>query len=30
MRVENDPVEFALAVAEAGEGPEVALEATYG
>ena len=29
-RVENDPVEFALAMAEAGEGPEVALEATYG
>jgi hypothetical protein len=28
-RVLNDPVEFALAVAEAGEGPEVALEATY-
>ena len=26
----NDPVEFALAMAEAGEGPEVALEATYG
>ena len=23
VRVENDPVEFALAVAEAGEGPEV-------
>jgi hypothetical protein len=30
VRVDNDPVEFALAVAEAGEGPEVALEATYG
>ena len=29
-RVLNDPVEFALAMAEAGEGPEVALEATYG
>jgi transposase len=29
-RVLNDPVEFALAIAEAGEGPEVALEATYG
>ena len=29
-RVLNDPVEFALAVAEAGEGPEVALEATCG
>jgi transposase len=30
VRVDNDPVEFALAMAEAGEGPEVALEATYG
>ena len=30
MRVDNDPVEFALALAEAGESPEVALEATYG
>ena len=30
VRVGNDPVEFALAMAEAGEGPEVALEATYG
>ena len=29
-QVLNDPVEFALAMAEAGEGPEVALEATYG
>ena len=29
-RVLNDPVGFALAMAEAGEGPEVALEATYG
>jgi hypothetical protein len=29
-RALNDPVEFALAMAEAGEGPEVALEATYG
>jgi hypothetical protein len=29
-RVDNDPVEIALAMAEAGEGPEVALEATYG
>ncbi len=29
-QVLNDPVEFALAVAEAGEGPEVALEAPYG
>ncbi len=29
-RVLNDPVEFALAMAEAGEGPEAALEATYG
>lgn len=29
-RVLNDSVEFALAMAEAGEGPEVALEATYG
>jgi hypothetical protein len=30
FRVDNDPVEPALAMAEAGEGPEVALEATYG
>jgi hypothetical protein len=30
VRVDNDPVEFALAMAEAGERPEVALEATYG
>jgi transposase len=30
QQVYNDPVEFALALAEAGEGPEVALEATYG
>jgi len=30
VRVDNDPVELALAMAEAGEGPEVALEATYG
>ena len=30
VRVDNDPVQFALAMAEAGEGPEVALEATYG
>ena len=30
QQVYNDPVEFALAMAEAGEGPEVALEATYG
>ena len=30
VRVGNDPVEFALAMAEAGKGPEVALEATYG
>ncbi len=29
-QVLNDPVEFALAMAEAGEGPEVALQATYG
>ena len=29
-QVLNDPVEFALAMAGAGEGPEVALEATYG
>ena len=29
-QVLNDPVEFALAMAEAGEVPEVALEATYG
>ena len=29
-QVLNDPVEFSLAMAEAGEGPEVALEATYG
>ena len=29
-QVLNDPVEVALAMAEAGEGPEVALEATYG
>jgi len=30
VRVDNDPEEFALAMAEAGEGPEVALGATYG
>jgi transposase len=30
VKVDNDPVEFALAVAEAGPNPEVALEATYG
>jgi transposase len=29
-QVVNDPVEFAMAVAKAGPGPEVALEATYG
>ena len=29
-QVLNDPVELSLAMAEAGEGPEVALEATYG
>ena len=29
-RVVNDPLEFALAVAKAGAGSEVALEATYG
>jgi transposase len=30
VRVNNDPLEFALAVAAAGPDPEVALEATYG
>jgi transposase len=30
VRVLNDPIAFALAVGEAGEGAEVALEATYG
>jgi len=30
VRVENDPLELALAVAKAGPGPEVALESTYG
>ena len=30
VRVANDPLEFALAVAKAGSDPEVALEATYG
>ena len=29
-RVPNDPVEFSEEMAEAGEGPEVVLEATYG
>jgi len=29
-RVVNDPVEVMAAVAEAGDGPEVVLEATYG
>ena len=29
-QVDNDPVEFAMAVAKAGPDPEVALEATYG
>ena len=29
-RVVNDPAEVMAAVAEAGEGPEVILEATYG
>ena len=30
VRVVNDPLELALAIADAGEAPEVALEATYG
>jgi transposase len=30
VRIENDPVAMSLAVAEAGEGAEVAFEATYG
>ena len=30
VRVDNDPVALALAVAEAGPDPEVASEATYG
>jgi transposase len=30
VRIDNDPVALAVAVAEAGPNPEVALEATYG
>ncbi|MHB1613665.1 MAG: hypothetical protein ACYCYA_04975 [Actinomycetes bacterium] len=30
VKVQNDPVEFAMAIAAAGPDPEVALEATYG
>ncbi len=30
VRIDNDPVALANALAEAGEGPEVAIEATYG
>lgn len=30
VRIDNDPVALALAVAEAGPNPEVAIEATYG
>jgi transposase len=30
VRVENDPLQLALALAKAGPGPEVALESTYG
>jgi len=30
VRIENDPVAMSVAVAEAGEGAEVAFEATYG
>jgi hypothetical protein len=29
-RVVNDPLQLALAMADAGQDPEVALEATYG
>ncbi|MDP9442231.1 MAG: hypothetical protein M3P34_08665, partial [Actinomycetota bacterium] len=30
VRIDNDPVALANALAEAGERPEVAIEATYG
>ena len=30
VRIDNDPVALAAAVAEAGECPEVVIEATYG
>ncbi len=30
VRIDNDPVALAAALADAGEGPEVAIEATYG
>ena len=30
MRIDNDPVALALALAEAGPNPDVAIEATYG
>src|SRR5205085_6729186 len=30
VRIDNDPVALALAVADAGPNPEVAIEATYG
>ena len=30
MRIDNDPMTLAAAIAEAGENPDVVLEATYG
>lgn len=30
MKIDNDPVALAMAVADAGPDPEVALESTYG
>ena len=30
MRIDNDPLALGLEIAEAGEAPEVVLEATYG